>query len=105
MMPTIPAEWQIYMEMIQKLPMFVSLMYVVVMRLTAVSSYMYHHDILTGFSELNHGLACQVVKTQIVPLRCLDRHLSVFFNIQLQCTCTVLIILLHLKCKESSAVI
>ena len=45
----------------------------VVMHLTAVSSYMYmyHHDILIGFSELNQGLACQVVKAQIVPLLCL----------------------------------
>ena len=30
MMPTIPAEWPMYMEMIQKLPMFVSYMYIVV---------------------------------------------------------------------------
>ena len=30
MMPTIPAEWPTYMEMIQKLPMFVSYMYIVV---------------------------------------------------------------------------
>ena len=30
---------------------------------------------------------------------------SVFLNKQLQCMCTILIILLHLKCKESSAVI
>ena len=39
------------------------------MHLTAVSSYMYmyHHDILIGFSELNQGLACQVIKAQIVP--------------------------------------
>ena len=72
MMPTIPAEWPMYMEMIQKLPMFVSHMYIVVMHLTAVSSYLYQHDILTGFLELNQGLACQVIKAQIVPLLCLD---------------------------------
>ena len=65
MMPTIPAEWPMYMEMIQKLPMFVSHMYIVVMHLTAVSSYMYQHDILIGFLELNQGLACQVIKAQI----------------------------------------
>ena len=72
MMPTIPAEWPMYMEMIQKLPMFVSHMYIVVMHLTAVSSYMYQHDILIGFIELNQGLACQVKKAQIVSLLCLD---------------------------------
>ena len=72
MMPTIPAEWPMYMEMIQKLPMFVSHMYIVVMHLTAVSSYMYQHDILIGFIELNQGLACQVIKAQIVSLLCLD---------------------------------
>ena len=72
MMPTIPAEWPIYMEMIQKLPMFVSHMYIVVMHLTAVSSYMYQHDILIGFLELNQGLACQVIKAQIVSLLGLD---------------------------------
>ena len=72
MMPTIPAEWPMYMEMIQKLPMFVSHMYIVVMHLTAVSSYMYQHDILIGFLELNQGLACQVIKAQIVSLLCLD---------------------------------
>ena len=58
MMPTIPAEWPMYMEMIQKLPVFVSHMFIVVMHLTAVASYMYQHDILIGFSELNQGLAC-----------------------------------------------
>ena len=72
MMPTIPAEWPMYMEMIQKLPMFVSHMYIVVMHLTAVSSYMYQHDILIGFLELNQGLACQVIKAQVVSLLCLD---------------------------------
>ena len=54
----IPAEWPMYMEMIQKLPVFVSHMFIVVMHLTAVTSYMYQHDILIGFSELNQGLAC-----------------------------------------------
>ena len=68
MIPAIPAEWPMFMEMVQKLPMFVSHMYIVVMHLTAVSSYMYQHDILIGFSELNQGLACQVVKAQVVPL-------------------------------------
>ena len=48
MMPAIPAEWPMYMEMIQKLPMFVSHLYIVVMHLTAVSSNMYQHDILIG---------------------------------------------------------
>ena len=62
MMPTIPAEWPMYMEMFQKLLMFVSHMYIVVLHLTAVSSYMYQHDISIGFSELNQGLACQIVK-------------------------------------------
>ena len=46
MMPTLLSEWPMYMEMIQKLPVFVSHMYIVVMHLTAVSSYMYQHDIL-----------------------------------------------------------
>ena len=55
MMPTIPAEWPMYMEMIQKLPMFVSHMYIVVMHLTAVSSYIYQNDILIGFLEFNQG--------------------------------------------------
>ena len=53
MIPAIPAEWPTYMEMNQKLPMFVSHMYIVAMHLTAVSSYMYHHGNLIGFSELN----------------------------------------------------
>ena len=48
MMPAIPAEWPICMEMIQKLPMFVSHMYIIVMLLTAVSSNMYQHNILIG---------------------------------------------------------
>ena len=48
MMLAIPAEWPMNMEMIQKLPMFVSHMYIVVMHLTAVSSNMYQHDILIG---------------------------------------------------------
>ena len=64
---TIPAEWPVYMEVIEKLPMFVSHMYIVVMDLPAVSSYMYQLDILIGFLELNEGLACQVVKAHIVP--------------------------------------
>ena len=51
--PAIPAEWPMYMEMIQKLLIFVSHMYIVVMHLTAVSSYMCQHDILSGFSELD----------------------------------------------------
>ena len=72
MMPTIPAEWPIYMEMIQKLPMFVSHMYIVDVHITAVSSYRYQHDILIGFSELNQVLACQVIKAHMVPLLCLD---------------------------------
>ena len=41
MIPATPAEWPMYMEMIQNLPMFVSHMYIVVMHLTAVSSYIY----------------------------------------------------------------
>ena len=48
MMPAIPAEWPICMEMIQKLPMFVSHMYIIVMLLTAVSFNMYQHNILIG---------------------------------------------------------
>ena len=36
MIPVIPAGWQIHMDLIQKLPMFVSHMYIVVMHLTAV---------------------------------------------------------------------
>ena len=71
MMSTSPAEWPMYMEMIQKLPMFVSHIYIVVMHLTAVSSYMYR-DILIGFSELYKRLACQVIKVQIELLLCLD---------------------------------
>ena len=46
MMPTLLSEWPMYMEMIQKLPVFVSHMYIVVMHLTAVSSHMYQRDIL-----------------------------------------------------------
>ena len=53
-----------YLDLIRKLLMFVSHMYIVVMRLTAVASHIYQHDILTGFSGLNEGLACQVVKAQ-----------------------------------------
>ena len=66
MMPTIPAKLPVQVDLIQKLPMFVSHMYILVMHLAAVSSYMYQHDILNGFSELNQRLACQVVKAQIV---------------------------------------
>ena len=57
MIPAIPAEWPVYMERIQRLPMFV--LYIVVMHLTTVSSYvyMYHHDILIGFLELNQGVS------------------------------------------------
>ena len=36
MIPVIPAGWKIHMDLIQKLPMFVSHMYIVVMHLTAV---------------------------------------------------------------------
>ena len=36
-------------------------------KITAASSYMYQHDILIGFSELNQGLACQVVNAHRVP--------------------------------------
>lgn len=75
-------------------------MHILVVHLTAVSSYRYQNGILIGFSELNQGLACQVVKAHMVPLLCLDGQLSVFFK-QLQCTCTIL----HVKCKESSALI
>ena len=49
MIPAIPVEWPVYLEMIQKLPIFVSHIYIVVMYLTAVSSYMCQHDILIGF--------------------------------------------------------
>ena len=52
MMPTIPAEWPMYMDLIQKLPMFVSHMYIVVMHLTAVISYMYQQDILISSMAL-----------------------------------------------------
>ena len=48
MIPAIPAEWPMYMEVDLKLPMFVSHMYIVVMHLTAVSSYVYQNDILIG---------------------------------------------------------
>ena len=78
-MPTIPAELPMHLELIQKLLMFVSHMYIVFMHWTVVPSYnMYQHDILIGFSELNQGLACQVVKALIVPLPCLGGELSVF---------------------------
>ena len=50
--PVIPAGWPIHMDLIQKLPMFVSHMYIVVIHPTAVSSYMHQHDILFGFSEM-----------------------------------------------------
>ena len=63
MIPAILAEWPMYMEMIQKLPLFVSPMYIIVMHPIAVSSYIYQHDVLIGFSELNQGSACQVVKS------------------------------------------
>ena len=63
MIPAIPAEWPMYMEMIQKLPLFVSHVYIIVMHPIAASSYMYQHDVLIGFSELNQGSACQVVKS------------------------------------------
>ena len=49
MIPAIPVEWPVYLEMIQKLPIFVSHIYIVVMYLTAVSPYMCQHDILIGF--------------------------------------------------------
>ena len=49
MIPAIPVEWPAYLEMIQKLPIFVSHIYIVVMYLTAVSSYMCQHHILIGF--------------------------------------------------------
>ena len=50
MIPAIPVEWPVYLEMIQKLPIFVSHIYiVVVIYLTAVSSYMCQNDILIGF--------------------------------------------------------
>ena len=35
---------------------------------SCISSYMYQHDILFGFTEMNQVLACQVIKAQIVPL-------------------------------------
>ena len=44
-----------HMEMIQELPLFVSHMYIAVMHIKTVSSYMYQHDILIGFSKLNQG--------------------------------------------------
>ena len=53
MIPTIHAEWPIHVDFIQKLPMFVSHIDIVVIHLTAVSSYIYQHDILIGFTELN----------------------------------------------------
>ena len=56
MIPVIPAGWQIHMDLIQKLPMFVSHMYIVVMHLyiySCISSYMYQHDILFRFTEMN----------------------------------------------------
>ena len=58
------------MDLIQKLPMFVSHMYIVVMHLTAV----YLHTCtnmtfcLGSRLEMNQVLACQVIKAQIVPL-------------------------------------
>ena len=53
MIPTIHAGWPIHVDFIQKLPMFVSHIDIVVIHLTAVSSYIYQHDILIGFTELN----------------------------------------------------
>ena len=52
MIPTIHAEWPIHVDLIQKLPMFVSHIDIVVMHLTAVSSNIYQPDILIEFSEL-----------------------------------------------------
>ena len=76
MMPTIPAEWPMYMEMIQKLPMFVSHIYIVVMHLTAVSSYMYQHDILIGFLEFNQGFTVSLpgYKNSLVSLHDYNVH-------------------------------
>ena len=59
-MPTIPAEWPIYLEMMKEQPVFVSsIIHVVLHTLYSyvVSSYMYQveHDILIGFSELSQG--------------------------------------------------
>ena len=51
MILTIPAEWPIYMEMIQNLPMFVSHMHIVVMHITAVSSYEYRTFRTKDFSH------------------------------------------------------
>ena len=62
MIPAILAELPMYMDLIQKLPLFVSHIYIVVMELTALSSYMYQHDILIGFSELNQWLGCRAVR-------------------------------------------
>ena len=92
MIPAILAELPMYMEMIQKQPMFVSHMYIVVMHLTAVFSYMYQHDILIGFSELNW----ECLNTLIVLM---DNSLFSFNNYN------VLIILWHVKFKQSIAVI
>ena len=80
MMLTILAEWPMYMEMIQKLLLFVSHMYIVVMHLTATH--------LHTCTNMTFWLGSQSWTSQL-----------------LQCTCAVLIILLHVKCKESSAVI
>ena len=55
MIPAIPAEWPMYMEMIQKLSVFVSHMHIAVVHITTVSSYTYQHDILIGFSKLSQG--------------------------------------------------
>ena len=68
-MPIMPAKWLMYVEMMKKLSMFVSHMYIVVMHLAAVSSvsYMYQHDILIGLSDFNQGLTCQVIKAHRVP--------------------------------------
>ena len=98
MIPAIPAEWPVYLKMIQKLPMFVSHIHIVVMHLTAVSSYMCQHDILIGFSELNQGLACQVIKAQTVLLLCVDVFKC------LQCAYNTLINFITCKCKEIIAV-
>ena len=70
MIQVFPLEWPMCMEMIKKLPMFVIHMYILVMCLTAVSSYMYQHDIFIGFVELNQGFACLVVKAHMVLLLC-----------------------------------
>ena len=97
MIPAIPAKWPMYMDLIQKLPLFVSHIYIAVMQLTALSSYMYQHDVdwvlrvepvvrLSGYKNPSSAftLSCKLVDHSLCSLDKYNTYIALIVTCKMQ---------------------